>query len=172
MSDLRSRVLGTIFGTLSRGTFPQRNPVAFLYGPDKVRLPDIFTVYTPELQKSHPYAYIIIDINGGYRLILQETFLESHFSVYGDATSELHVWENYDPSWVEWRAENGHGTNPTRETYIQEGEIWRFVASRSYTADMYPTQKLSSYVWTNRDIVRDNIGPVDLAASDPVPVYE
>ena len=39
MSDLRSRVLGTIFGTLSRGTFPQRNPVAWLY--NGVRLPGL-----------------------------------------------------------------------------------------------------------------------------------
>lgn len=39
MSDLRSRVLGTIFGTLSRGTFPKREPVAFLY--NGVRLPGL-----------------------------------------------------------------------------------------------------------------------------------
>jgi hypothetical protein len=136
-------------------------PVAYLY--NGVRLPKL-----PELDKTvYPYAYIIYaEALGGYRLILQQTYVESY-----DYNGETKVRENYDPSWTDYKAETGSQW-ATRETYIDTDDGWAFGYSKSYTADMYPTNILSEYVWTNYDIANSTSGNVDLPASDPIPVYE
>ena len=75
MSDLRSRVLGTIFGTLSRGSFPKREPVAFLY--NGVRLPGLPVV--------EGYAFLTLRL-GIYTLYF------SDFYEFG-ANSETGNWQ-------------------------------------------------------------------------------
>lgn len=78
MSDLRSRVLGTIFGTLSRGSFPKREPVAFLY--NGVRLPVLAEWDT----KVHPYGALFYSTVENYAMMMVCT---NPFVYKGDSTS-------------------------------------------------------------------------------------
>ena len=160
MSDLRSRVLGTIFGTLSRGTFPQRNPVAFLYGPDKVRLPDIFTVYTPELQKSHPNAVVVEHRNAsgitGYSLNLYAE--QNYYEANGAA------WFGYDeetPQLIRYKIENDKWA-----LLSDSGKLALNVSKDGAGYTVYLTA-----IWTNFDLYYSD-GTVYCAKSEPVPVYE
>lgn len=72
----------------------KREPVAYLY--NGVRLPDIHTVYTPEIQKTNPFAVIVETTKGVYRLICleQDNALVSSSGVF--VASGQHNFVSYD----------------------------------------------------------------------------
>lgn len=151
MSDLRSRVLGTIFGTLSRGTFPQRNPVAFLYGPDKVRLPGL-----PEWDKEmYPYAWIepySEKIGGptvGYLLYVASANL---YTVGGSKYFRFTGKYAYYKTMID-------GTEWILQSYGIDDDNTNVLVPSSKT------------FWVSHDVLNDGVD-VYLAGSVPVPVYE
>lgn len=158
MSDFRSRVLGTIIGTLSRGQFPKptAEPVAFLY--NGVRLPDIFTVYTPELQKSHPFVVIIYHPSANsYSL---NFYAEQNY--YEANGTEWFGYDEYTPNLVRYKIENGEWvlhSNPGKFNLLVD-------KNGGYAPETSPTA-----IWTNFDLYYSD-GTLYSAKSEPVPVYE
>ena len=138
----------------------KKEPVAYRYNG----------VILPKLPKrdmeEYPYAYIITNDDGRYLLVLQPTYLESYLNT---SSGKIQVWENYIPSWEDYKAKTGQGI-ATREYYTPVNGAWVFVESKSYTADVAPDSTLSNYVWTNYNIA-DEDGTVRLPASNPVPEY-
>ena len=66
-----TRDLALLLGNaVRRGLMAVREPVAWLY--NGVRLPDIYSVYTPQLQKTHPYVAIGKYL-GAYYLMISDT---------------------------------------------------------------------------------------------------
>ena len=157
MSDLRSRVLGTIFGTLSRGTFPQRNPVAWLY--NGVRLPGLPVVEGFDKAKfTHKMIYFS---NGSGDDVASYAFI---------AFSEP-LYLNLDDNTLRWSATGEY-------IYFANfaladgspGEMWSFTDG-PYNKDDWWGNFGEHVIWTNYDIC-DTTGAVHLAGSEPVPVYE
>ena len=154
MSDLRSRVLGTIFGTLSRGTFPQRNPVAWLY--NGVRLPGLPVVEGKPYKEIH-YCDPEDDYQGiGYYMV---TFYSTPYYVN---TEDGRTYYSADGEMV-WFGATWNPDGSVRDGF-EDPEI------EQYKKDSW-SGTLSSIVWTNFDVC-DTAGNVLLAGSEPVPVYE
>ena len=151
MSDFRSRVLGTIIGTLSRGSFPKREPVAFLY--NGVRLPGLPVV------EGFDKAYITKALSGEkYYLRFTSTPLGAKsgllgMGLYSNGVAvkyRLYAYDaNSDNDWV----------------FVREGE-------RAFDEDSFTLK------WANTDVeAYDYItgaatGEIAMEASEPVPVYE
>lgn len=111
MSDFRSRVLGTIIGILSRGSFPKWEPVAFLY--NGVRLPGLpvvegydYSCVAKDIEGDIYWAFVrseaeklIITIADGNRFTGSKKGYKLVDSVWEEATSYLAldpIWANYD----------------------------------------------------------------------------
>ena len=131
--------------------YPKREPVAYLYngvGP----LPDIYTVYTPELQKLYPFVFInLLDIGAIKRATLY-------------CLPELGY--NY--------ANNNWCINLSGLTYLTAsvkigGSEWGSFSEESGGTGFVVSNLEDG--WANFDVRNEN-GSVYLAASDPVPVYE
>lgn len=152
MSDLRSRVLGTIFGTLSRGSFPKREPVAFLY--NGVRLPGL-----PDLSEQDKKVYRFVYITKFLAAQKRSVTFSPVRMVYDPATGGVRP-ENGEPVTVLEYSVGYYGT-PTEWGEPKTVEI---PFSDSYT-------RISPF-WANTDILNEDDGTVYLAASEPVPVYE
>ena len=171
-------------GLVCKGTLAQKEkePVAYLYGHvaqegetpthtidgvDYVGavFPDIYTVYTPELQKEYPYALIAFDdysdpsekfILATLRLIKSIDYGNSALCEYinfyaGDPVYHCNVYDDEPFMWV--------------DSLTEEDANIRFDAID----------------WANFDIVCQTdiyaneskpIGAVYCAASDPIPIYE
>lgn len=110
--------------------------------------PDIFTVYTPELQKSHPHVYISL-AGLGYALLL------SPVPVIQETDEGITVPQ--DAGTVKWLVSYNNGFN------IKE---WKQFTERE---QYYGYIALVDPFWGNTDIYNEN-GTLYLAASDPVPV--
>lgn len=122
-----------------------RVPVAYLY--NGVRLPDIYKVYTPEIQKTHPYVFIYLDGYTGYYWLWAFTKPIYRVNItgllaYPDGAVAIR-WVLYTDE-TEW----GHK--------IENAQSGLFTASS---------------LWANFDVLNED-GTVYLAASDPIPVYE
>lgn len=149
--------------------WPSREPVAYLYGPDKVRLPDIFSVYTPDLQAKYPHACLI----------------------YSKATDQYILYATPVPGYVYWAllresVSMGSGLPQYLAARTPEGSTSEWIdRSPEYTdpeaTGGYPVNFYAeSFVWSNHDIYYPDeyshdptlAGTLKFAASDPVPVYE
>ena len=160
MSDLRSRVLGTIFGTLSRGTFPQRNPVAWLY--NGVRLPGL-----PEEITAFKYRFIEAFVGGDLTAYYVTAFDEEP-SVY------IENLNGSDSLATKYYGTNGKKVAASYATTSPGHDEWLVLP----TTEMSISAALEGYlhkepglIWSNNDVV-DLDGSIILAASDPVSVYE
>lgn len=122
----------------------------FLYGIDSILLPDIYSVYTPELQKTHPFALI---------------FNQSPFGYMGLYLTDSAPYGGRSPLGHE-RIEYQVGTNIVYYHALKDSKEWQFVKN-----DTWPDNDSAGLagVWTNTDIFRED-GSLYLAASDPVPV--
>ena len=120
-----------------------KEPVAYLYGPDKVRLPKL-----PEWDKeTYPYAFIYLDGYTGYYWLwafTERPYRLNHtgFLAYPDGAVAIR-WVLYTNE-TEW----GHK--------VENAQSGLFSASS---------------LWANFDILNED-GTVYLAGSAPVPVYE
>lgn len=133
-------------GLLAPGEWDRQNaePVAYLYGEEKVRLPGL-----PEWDTvTYPYAFIMpySDYPEGYWLQVASS------GVYFNGSScrfynKTVYYQNYQILDGVW-------------SYKNEGSI------SAYNGALYTVP-----IWANHDVTFNN-GTVYLATSDPIPVYE
>lgn len=139
--------------------WPKRKPVAFLYGPDKVRLPDIYRWYTPEIQKTHPYALIIhYPFDDGTSLSLLHVFSNPLTAI--DITDEygyvsVQVLED-GGTYMEWVYRSDEYTDWMGANILVPSDNWETRTTR--------------ILWANTTIYLD--GDICIEESVPVPVYE
>ena len=155
MSDLRSRVLGTIFGTLSRGTFPSREPVAFLY--NGVRLPGLPVVEGKE-------NAVIISSFGTTYLFLSSVKLDYRYiTAHGYMLTSKHGETFICFSFVRYKLNKTAG-DWSGGTYSEDSTFFALGSTEAET------------VWSNADLYHydkdTDEATLVCAASEPVPVYE
>lgn len=127
-----------------------------------VELPDIHTVYTPEIQEQYPYAVLRASIDGqSYGLYLSEElpyFKEDGTLIIAYANlSQLISVRNLRYNF--WR-----------DPIPGMGDGWG-VGHYSTIGVYVDKEDVNRVFWTNTDILNLD-GSVFLAASDPVPTYD
>lgn len=154
-SKMKSSVMGILSGLVSRAEFPQgKEPVAFLYGEDKVMLPKL-----PEWDREAYPVACIADYDVSFPLAAHKTILwcfarnpiiyttdSGSIAMKGDTEGIPNLkanlvdgaWETPDPTYLETLEAHHSATAP---------------------------------IWTNTTLHYED-GTVYLAASEPVPVYE
>lgn len=167
--EKRSRVLGMILGSVSRGQFPQREPVAFLYGHVAKEgetpthtingvwyvgavCPDIFKVYTPELQAEYPFALLIKAVDSEsywvYASAERAYVTEGYTPRLNGPCARFYYYPEIYPDKTEWT----EMTLGTEEWYTFGG--WD-----------------DTILWANHDIPA-SVDTPSVSASQPIPVYE
>ncbi len=141
-------------GLLAPGVWDgQGEPVAYLYGKAKVRLPDIYSVYTPELQKEFPFASIVHGV--GYYYLLCWSVLP----VVEQGSTGL---DAYGPQ------EDATIRQFQRSSFADPSDPWVDIEQTSRPAGV---MNIVAPFWTGTDLYRTD-GSRYLEASDPIPVYE
>ena len=142
----------TFLGGLAMGLCGKGNPTfkgsgKMLY--NGVELPDIESVYTPELQKSHPYAYMYLDKDtSAYTLVVNVVqIFYTPDSLFGKCVQ------------FNWYLR-----------YRLNGSAWEFVEKDGPV--LLSITNIDGFEWTNADIVVYADNTLYLAASDPVPVED
>ena len=129
---------------------PDKQPTAYSY--NGVVLPDIHTVYTPELQETHPFAYI-----EHYALGLYSLYVASQQAIYNPKTYIA----------VPPRVE-GFG-NCIKFQYAPEyDETWK-LKDEKYDGSIFLDDD-NTLLWCNTPVYNVTDGTLYLAASDPIPV--
>lgn len=125
-----------------------------------VELPDIYTVYTPELQKTHPFAYIHRAMHGG--------------GCYFEAYEEQAYWEEnslsasgYSLTYNSYTVGRISYFCETDGTTWVEQECQTVFGVEEYTFQEGASTKL---YWANVDVKNPNGDGIYLAASAPIPV--
>ena len=147
---MKSCIKGLLMGCCgtSRPLVPaKKEPVAWLY--NGVRLPGIDAVYTQEVQKTHPYAYMYLDKNTSFH-----TLVVSRTPIYYHPDSPFGIYLQF--------------ASPIR--YILNGSVWEFVNDDG-SVWVY-TKDIDGFEWTSTDIYNYEGDVFYLAASEPVPIYE
>lgn len=140
--------------------WPKREPVAFLYGPDKVRLPDIYKVYTPEIRETHPYALIIYyQYDDGSSL--------SYLQVFSKPLTTIDLTDQY--GYVSVQVLEDGGTYMEWQYRSDEYTDW-MGANIPITSDTWGT-RITRIRWANTPIYNPD-GSLCIKESVPVPVYE
>ena len=154
-----AEAIAAMIANLQKAAIPM-----YLYGTtamgvmyNGVELPDIESVWTPELKKTHPYAVINYagDIGGtfpsgvvAYILIISDTPIVTGSEVTA-----------YCFSLIEDR---------TGDTlYTQLAGVWNDITEGSPMTDVFTVDRLGVALWANHDILDEDL-LVALAASDPV----
>ena len=143
--DKTSMTLGYLVGRQIAGQRKAKEPVGYMYGDTERMLPDIYKVYTKELQEQYPYVFIMEKP----RIIPQEETLY----ITADPTMLYHntgfnVGYNYKSSYV-------------------TGEGWQEWVEATEGASVAD----SNIQWANFDLLNED-GSIYLPKSDPIPVYE
>lgn len=151
-------MLGFQTGTATRLMRKKREPIAYLYGPNQVRLPEI-----PAEVTAYPYVVLQYLIDGGDTILAYgyetEPYVESYKPpLFGDSYDRLRIDSG------ETRAGNWYNTEPY-EWYVVDPE------NVTDAALGYHTCKLSNIIWANFDIYASDGTPYMLK-TDPVPVYK
>jgi hypothetical protein len=141
--EMRSRLLGMILGRVSRGQFPQREPVAFLY--NGVRLPGLPVV--DGLPNVYFAKRTIMGITGYCAYFTSEPYYA--FASTGEYCIGRRIGDCY------YIVKEGDTEWAYQSTWENEGVI----------------EPVATVFWANFDIFNED-GSVALAASNPVPVYE
>lgn len=171
--EKRSRVLGMILGSVSRGQFPQREPVAFLYGHVAKEgetpthtingvgyvgavLPNIGSIYTREVRNNFPYAFIYYHTEGSSFYVLR-----CHSEEPGVASKSNHTFIPYDT--------NNKGQ--FMSTVWGEGKTNSFGDPIGFTGALLSVTE--GIIWTNFDLRYRGTNEVYFPKSpDPIPIYE
>lgn len=139
---------------------PDKQPTAYSY--NGVVLPDIETVYTPEMQETHPFAVISEHESSAIYL----TVCDKELYQNGKYLSTLHK----DP---DTGSTGGTGTSSfMRWIYNADANTWDIEIS---DGSQSRTMAVGLAIWANNDVfyrydVEDVGGTLYLAASEPVPV--
>ena len=144
---MRSCVMGLIPGQFSSPLpMAQKEPVAYLY--NGVGLSDINTVWTDEVRKVYPSAFI-------YRY--SGTFMRSDYLILCQTAPY------YDGS------KNAVCVDGEYQCYFStDTKHWRKV---DYSAEFEELEAWGTH-WTSDSILYKDSTDIYLAASDPIPVYE
>ena len=124
-----------------------------------VKLPNIYTVYTPEIQKTHPFAYIYrgdFDNNGSWDGFYLDVF--SSYD-YRKTSSGEHALYHATENTLGWKIVADENGLPKTDVWIETAGIGAYVV---------PSEGMWEF-WSNFDMLNED-GSVFLAASDPVPV--
>lgn len=141
-------------------------PVAYLY--NGVRLPNINSVYTSELQKDYPYAFIKIQSNG--RILLCVFGAEAHYFEYTRPSSEVRLLFGSPPSWDDGFVDDGIKV-PMQQYECAEYNNYQWtLAYQSSDGYVDITPPTSTPHWSNFNVEYN--GSVYLEASEPIPVYK
>ena len=174
----RSFWLGVSLGLAGKGLPPIKTaePVGYLYGHvakegetpthtingvDYVGavLPDIYTVYTPELQKTHPYVGIYCCGNyfNQYSLLALPQDAYYDYDLAGDDSAFMFEGK------------------PAYDSDIMIGETeWpqmELIRGGKSVGQIPVNQSGYRLIWTNFDVLNED-GSVHTATIDPIPIYE
>jgi hypothetical protein len=128
--------------------FPHREPVAYLYGPDKFRLPPL-----PAWdKKEYPYAVLSRSTNSVLGKFAE--IFASDIKLYFDGYHLVH-------------SENGNGV--VAVIYYEKMTEWEALTNVIVHKD--GIADVDKLIWTNYDLLKED-GTIYMAASDPIPVYE
>ena len=115
-----------------------------------VELPDIYTVYTPEVQKELPLAVIFDSTEGG--------------TTYG--STSLWLFKTYEYTESTSYKLAIIATDGCKYCSLEDG-LW---SEATEYDGLYPTLVFKYLKWSNFDILNKD-GSVYLAASEPIPIY-
>ena len=118
-----------------------------------VEWPDINEVWTDELKKISPYAYISVIVIGGARLLMM---LENpyHYVIETGITGDSYPVVECEKGKATW-------------VQLQNGK-WD-TDNQGYNDDTAASFGVDVWHWASHDIIKED-GSVFLAASDPIPV--
>ena len=146
--NMKSQLAGFLGAWVSRvRQFPHREPVAFLYGTCDTPLPDIYSVYTPELQKQFPYAYMFISAWGS--------------PTFGIATARPYSSDGKKMA-IPPHDRIAVMCSNALDKWAELTDVHNF--PNGITDHLFP-------FWTNFDLKSED-GTLYLAASEPIPIYE
>lgn len=151
-------------GLLAPGVWDGKGePVAYLYGPDKVRLPGIYSVYTPELQKQYPFAQILPTSTGSDGNVYMFVAMNiKHYGVTGGILygNGVFIQPETEPFSCVW-SYMGRGAN-----------VWEPMSEDIDTTTHPHLTLMYPVTWSNYNIYNKTGEEVLFTASEPVPVYE
>ena len=160
--DKNALLLGCRVGQLIKGMRGKvKEPVAFLYGPDKVRLPKI-----PEVE-GFEFVYIYVSY-GQYTLMISTQELE--YRSWKDIGNSYYLYPVNMPLTEELTVKHAY-----LDAEEAESGTWEFTWSKTYEAGYDMVNEQSGFgipFWANTTVMNHEDGSIYLAASDPVPVYE
>lgn len=173
MSDFRSRVLGTIIGTLSRGSFPKREPVAFLYGhvakegetpTHTVGGVGYVGVVAPDIEGD------FVDVtayNGSYYSLLAQDTTSGEYYLF----ISNQPWK-YDGSDVFSKCGicDGYHISTNSETGTS---VW-FHSFSGLMTTVYPSKvkNCDRFIWTSHNIYHADGTTLYMEAIAPIQIYE
>ena len=164
--DRTAFLSGLAMGLCGKGNPTFEGSGKMLY--NGVELPDINSVYTPEIKAEYPYAFIKIPSNG--RILLCVFGAEAHYFEYTRPSSEVRLLFGSPPSWDDGFVDDGIKV-PMQQYECAEYSNYQWtLAYQSSDGYVDITPPTSTPHWSNFDIEYN--GSVYLAASDPVPVED
>ena len=171
--EKRSRVLGMILASVSRGVFPQREPIGYLYGhvakegetpTHTINGVDYVGAVLPKLpewdRQKYPYAYIYYSSIFGYSLFYSGAQL---YAEYHEGKGRYRI--------------TSCGVPVAARQWWYQNERWDHLSQ----IDTWLIDYVGTTIWSNADmylVVTDESGnqtltdTVYLPESEPVPVYE
>ena len=144
----KKQPIGYLYGHVAK---EGETPTHTINGVDYVGavLPDIYKVYTPELQKEYPYAFLVHS-DGAYTSLFvmsAQAHMVGSFTLCASSDLEYIGYRMPDGEWVD------NGTVSTTNA----GEVVNY--------------KANTMIWANFNVLNDD-GTIYLDASDHIPVYE
>ena len=123
-----------------------------------VSLPDINTVWTGEVKKQRPYAYITVEFGGIER---------AHYLMLSEKPLKHEYWENP----LSGKVQDLVTCEPCTTIHILliNGEWWQDEADWYYSENDNLNLGGDAWLWASHDILKED-GTVFFAASDPSPV--
>jgi hypothetical protein len=170
--EKRSRVLGMILGSVSRGQFPQREPVAFLYGhvAKEGETPTHTINGVGYVGVVAPKIPVVPEISGGFQnLLIAEDWFWGAPPYY-----DMYCFPDKPSTFIDLNGNTAHGFPSGAETVvlhsginIDTGTAWNL---KEETTDTYC--RLPAIIWANYDVLNEDGKTLYLSASAPVPIYE
>ena len=164
--EKRSRVLGMILASVSRGVFPQREPIGYLYGhvakegetpTHNVGGVDYVGVVAPGLPEcGFPYATVEYETIMGFAYLC---FSSVPLEMAHKENGNIRVEPTAECEYVEYWFAPDIGISG-----------WDFDKSGVANAD-FPLLN-TDVTWASYNVYNDNDGSLYIASSDPIPIYE
>lgn len=180
--EMRSRLLGMILASVSRGVFPQREPIGYLYGhvakegetpTHTINGVDYVGVVLPKLPEydEEAYQYEVIarpmPLNKNYLLLISPS-VSYYFTDEGQGGYKLAG----DTLYYTYPAKMGYDAETeTIYFYPEDGAEWRFNSIVEDGSSFLNSGAIDVTVWGNFDVLNED-GEVRRAGTDPIPIYE